>query len=225
MAKLILDLCGGTGAWSQPYRDAGYDVRLITLPDYDVTKVLIDEDAIIFLGQRAGVKDMRVRLVRVHGILAAPPCTEFSLANTRQTYALRPNWAEGLVPVRACEDIIRACMCKGYTKFWALENPFGHLRKFLGVPKLTFQAWWYDPVCYWSKKTDLWGYFSTPKRLVADEDRPARHTNQERDQWRHTPGWYKPECPPEYAHLNLDRAAIRAITPKGFAQAFFKANR
>ena len=34
--KIILDLCGGTGAWSAPYKDAGYDVRVITLPEYDV---------------------------------------------------------------------------------------------------------------------------------------------------------------------------------------------
>ena len=26
---IILDLCAGTGAWSQPYVDAGYDVRLM----------------------------------------------------------------------------------------------------------------------------------------------------------------------------------------------------
>lgn len=26
MSKIILDLCGGTGSWSKPYRDAGYDV-------------------------------------------------------------------------------------------------------------------------------------------------------------------------------------------------------
>lgn len=36
MSKLILDLCGGTGSWSKPYRDAGYDVRVITLPHYDL---------------------------------------------------------------------------------------------------------------------------------------------------------------------------------------------
>lgn len=34
--KIILDLCGGTGSWSKPYKDVGYDVRVITLPDYDV---------------------------------------------------------------------------------------------------------------------------------------------------------------------------------------------
>ena len=36
MSKIILDLCGGTGSWSRPYMEAGYDVRIITLPDYDV---------------------------------------------------------------------------------------------------------------------------------------------------------------------------------------------
>ena len=30
MTKIILDLCGGSGAWSAPYKAAGYDVRLIT---------------------------------------------------------------------------------------------------------------------------------------------------------------------------------------------------
>jgi len=35
--KIILDLCGGTGSWSKPYKDAGYDVRVITLPEYNVT--------------------------------------------------------------------------------------------------------------------------------------------------------------------------------------------
>ena len=34
--KIILDLCGGTGSWSRPWKLAGYDVRNITLPDYDV---------------------------------------------------------------------------------------------------------------------------------------------------------------------------------------------
>lgn len=62
MGKIILDLCGGTGAWSKPYKDAGYDVRVITLPDYDVLTYEPPEN--------------------VYGILAAPPCTMFSLART-----------------------------------------------------------------------------------------------------------------------------------------------
>jgi len=35
---MILDLCGGTGSWSKPYTDNGYDVRVLTLSDFDVTK-------------------------------------------------------------------------------------------------------------------------------------------------------------------------------------------
>lgn len=34
--KIILDLCGGTGSWSKSYRDAGYDVRVVTLPEHNV---------------------------------------------------------------------------------------------------------------------------------------------------------------------------------------------
>ena len=56
--KIILDLCGGTGSWSKPYKDAGYDVRLITLPDYDVRTF----DA---------TYDLKIDEKNVHGILAS----------------------------------------------------------------------------------------------------------------------------------------------------------
>lgn len=36
MREIILDLCGGTGAWSRPYKEAGYDVRIITPPGQDI---------------------------------------------------------------------------------------------------------------------------------------------------------------------------------------------
>ena len=59
--KIILDLCGGTGSWSRYYKAAGYDVRVITLPEYDVLTYVPPDN--------------------VYGILAAPPCTEFSILN------------------------------------------------------------------------------------------------------------------------------------------------
>jgi hypothetical protein len=60
--KIILDLCGGTGSWSRPYKEAGYDVRVITLPEYDVFAYDPPKGA--------------------YGILAAPTCTHFSLCRT-----------------------------------------------------------------------------------------------------------------------------------------------
>jgi len=41
--KIILDLCGGTGSWDKPYKEAGYDVRFITLPENDVTGYISPE--------------------------------------------------------------------------------------------------------------------------------------------------------------------------------------
>lgn len=80
--KIILDLCGGTGSWSKPYRDAGYDVRLVTLPDNDVRTY----------EPPAGV----------YGILAAPPCTEFSVAKGAQPR----DFAGAMEIVQVCFKII-----------------------------------------------------------------------------------------------------------------------
>lgn len=54
MKPIVLDLCGGSGSWSKPYQDAGYDVRIITLPEFDVRTFRWDGP-------------------QVYGILAAPP--------------------------------------------------------------------------------------------------------------------------------------------------------
>ncbi len=36
--KIILDLCGGTGSWAKPYKDAGYKVIRISIPEWDVNR-------------------------------------------------------------------------------------------------------------------------------------------------------------------------------------------
>ena len=98
--KIILDLCGGTGAWSEPYRKAGYKVITITLPDYDITKTIIGENDITFVGKEKGHLVMKSA---IYGILAAPPCTMFSFARTN---AKRPrDLQEGMECVRACLNI------------------------------------------------------------------------------------------------------------------------
>jgi site-specific DNA-cytosine methylase len=196
MEKIILDLCGGTGSWSKPYREDGYDVRIITLPDFDVTTYEPPEN--------------------VHGILAAPPCTEFSKAKNGSKR--QRNLSEGMETVRACMNIIWQCRQQGSLKFWALENPVGLLRQFLGVPKYSFYQWQFGTPQ--SKHTDLFGYFNPPKptvKTIPPELQNAQLSVNAR-RWGYTP------CPEEYRHLHLSRAAIRAITPPGFAQAFRRAN-
>ena len=121
--------------------------------------------------------------------------------------------------VKACLEIIWRCRIDGNLRFWALENPKGFLRQFLGKPALTFEQWEFGDRGI--KPTDLWGYFNPPAKTVFEKptDMTVGYCNRTNGR-----GMSIPICPPEYKHLGLDRAAVRAITPPGFAWAFFKAN-
>ncbi len=215
--KMILDLCGGTGSWSRPYKEAGYDVEVLTLPAWDVTKVEFESNAMEFIRQDTHYLDTKCVLYKdIYGILAAPPCTEFSIAKGNQPR----NLEAALEVVNSCIRIIHSCRLKGNLKFWALENPRGLLRQFLGIPHFTFEHWEYGNEQI--KPTDIWGYFKEPAKTVKVKPEQLTVKFGTRTNGR---GWAKPECPEEYKHMNLNRAAIRAITPQGFAEAFYKANR
>jgi hypothetical protein len=194
--KIILDLCGGTGAWSKPYKEAGYDVRVITWPEYDVMTFKPPEN--------------------VYGILAAPPCTMFSMA---RTVAKTPRDMKGAMEVvNACLRIISECQYSGKRlSFWALENPKARLRWFLGKPPLTMNPFDYgDRV---RKPTDIWGYFNLPKQ------NPVELTEEEKTKFgAHVEKL--PKLPDGYTGYQCSnkRAAMRAITPPMWANAFFKAN-
>lgn len=192
--KIILDLCGGTGAWSRPYKEAGYDVRVITLPENDVR---------LFIPPQGGV----------YGVLAAPPCTHFASSGARWWKDKgEAALLEGLSVLDACLRIITICR----PAFWALENPVGRMRHYLGAPALIFDPWEYgDP---YTKRTLLWGQFNAPVKTPCKpiEGIVESGHNQPRRRF------------PSKMHLippSANRATIRSITPPGFAQAFFEANR
>lgn len=223
--KIILDLCGGTGSWSKPYKDAGYDVRVITLPDYDVSDVVFSDDYIVFNKQTYEVNDIGIKYADVYGILAAPPCTEFSLAKTTAPRNLQ----DGMSVVRAVLEIIWKCQFNCKLKFWALENPKGLLVRFLGHPAFKFEQWQFGGTI--EKPTYIWGYFNNPKTTVFEKPYIEKFRNAIDNHNLNSREYASPKCPPEYAeYINRfsskeKRAAIRAITPPSFAHAFFKANR
>jgi len=95
-------------------------------------------------------------------------------------------------------------------KFWALENPgHGILNRFLGKPAFIFNP--YDFGDNYKKKTYLWGYFNEPKKSPIETDKPKFDKLLTK------------EIYPEF-YGKLTRQERRAITPPGFAQAFFDAN-
>lgn len=185
--KIILDLCGGTGAWSKPYRlAAGYDVRNITLPHFPLFDVQIG--------------DVRVYEppADVYGILAAPPCTMFSFC--RNTAKKPRDFQEGMEIVLACLHIIWKCRLNNKLQFWALENPINYLRQFLGKAPYVFRQWEFGDKGI--KPTEIWGHFNFPRKTVKQ----------------------KPKELTFLLDINKDRNVARAMTPPGFAKAFFEAN-
>lgn len=202
--KIILDLCGGTGSWSRPYKQAGYDVRNITLPEYDVREYTPPNN--------------------VYGILAAPPCTEFSVLNCFAENRKR-DFPKGLEIVNACLNIIKQCR----PNFWAMENPRGFLRHFLGNPRLTFQPWEYgDP---WTKCTDIWGDFIQPDKRYSEWSEVPNKLPLYIRNGRNKPNFaflHKSahSLIPQLAFTDpKSDAEFRAITPPAFAEAFYKSNK
>jgi len=212
--KIILDLCGGTGSWSRPYEEAGYNVRNITLPHRDVRTYIPPEN--------------------VYGILAAPPCTMFSFVRTN---AKKPRDLDGgMEIILACLNIIWECQKRidsdqqkySPLKFWALENPyFGMLRWFLGKPVFVFDPWEFGDA--YKKRTSLWGHFKEPFKthqnilevLTPKQIKKHKTNSQKLPKFDYMKSKdIHPETFGKY-----DRQTRRAITPKGFANAFYKANK
>lgn len=222
MSKIILDLCGGTGSWSKPYKDAGYDVRLVTLPDNDIRTWVLPKEPI-------------------YGILVAPPCTMFSDA---RTHAKTPrDLKAGMEIVEACLKLIWEAQYRissdqskvSPLKFWALENPwYGRLKWFIGKPNFVFDPWQFGDA--YKKRTALWGYFNDPVKthttiteVMTPQQIELHKTNSQ------TLPKFDMLLMPELKELkgvdNSDywkqtklRQTLRSITPQGFALAFYKAN-
>lgn len=179
--KVILDLCGGTGAWSKPYKDAGYDVRSIDINN-----------------------GMDVRLYNlpkenIYGILSAPPCTYFCRMRMCRGRPSDEQFMQGLSIVDAC---LRVTIMSNPI-FWALENPVGYLKLWIGEPKLKFNPCDYgDP---WTKKTWIWGNFNLPIRNPIEPIGPYIHRKKGK----------RGVCKNDKSN---------ATTPQGFARAFFEAN-
>lgn len=214
--RVIVDLCAGTGAWSEPYRKKGYTVIRVTLPDNDV-------------------RDYVPSGVVVWGVLAAPPCTEFAVSGARWWKAKaeqRPDLLKRAVEVvEACMRIIYA-VCPVW---WALENPVGRLKDWLGPYAWTFEPWQYgDP---WLKRTCIWGTARRPLPISGVTKPRGKKGRWQVSLMNHLGPTPTAEqiarlvrtkmIPADWVHRlgpSPDRATLRSITPSGFARAFCEAN-
>ncbi len=168
---------------------------------YDVRRITLPENDVHDLVPQKGV----------YGIIAAPVCAHFSLARTR---AKTPRDLKGgMKLVIACLNFIWGCRYLSKLQFWCLENPMGYLRQFLGKSVFTFNPC--DFGDRYTKKTDLWGYFNEPIKNPVD-------LNQTELALNYTNSRKLPSISDITSSTQADR---RAITPPGFARAFYEANK
>jgi len=194
--RIILDLCGGTGAWSRPYKETGYKVKVITWPLWDVR--LWPSRRSMEDRKSKELKSVEEYIGKVHGILAAPVCTVFSNAGAKYPRT-DEELIEALSLVDACYRIANVLQ----PHFFCMENPVGKLRKWYGPPAMSFQPCDYgDP---YTKRTLLWGWFNRP---IMNQVEPTEGSKM----WKN------------YGGKSSYTKQQRSITPSGFAKAFFEAN-
>lgn len=202
--KIILHLCADTGSDSQPYRnDKNYEV--------------------ICIGSKIGVENYHPPK-NVYGVIANPPCTNFS--SVRTSAKIPRNEEEGMRLVKECQRIISECN----PVFWVIENPAtGRLKNYLGEPKFTYQPWEFGSP--WSKKTALWGKFNCPeKKYKTWEDVPNKIPELYIRPGRNKPNMvylHKSSIKyiPEFNCFKVDSdMELRSLCSQKFAQEFYKIN-
>lgn len=216
--KVILHLCADTGSDTMPYEND---------PEYEVVRV----------GIAVGVENFSFKRWQafhgfeqeVHGIIANPPCLEFSTARSN---GKARNPEDGMFLVKECQRIIAEAKEAGHLKWWVIENPArGRLKDYLGAPRYEYEPWWYGSP--WSKRTALWGEFNIPERVYQNwEDVPKIDGLYVR------PGRGKPSLAfmhksaikliPEFDAIDHDRVdsdmEFRSLCSQKYAQLFKEAN-
>lgn len=213
--KLILSLCDRTGHWARYYEPSLYEVVTFDLSSgHDIRHLP-------YFGRT------------VHGILAAPPCTQFSIVAARyweRKDAVEPELLEeALSVVHACLSMIAIYN----PKWWALENPRGRLSRYLGPP-----AWSFDPFEYggwlapgeqtvpefppndgYCKTTFIWGSARKPE-IKPVEPEYAEYYSEYRARWHRASVIMRARPKRE----GVTVTELRSTTPLGFAKAFRAAN-
>ena len=143
MKPAIISLFDYSGNWSNPYKEAGFDVFRVDIKlEIDVLLVVKEDFP-----------------SNVYGILAAPPCTDFA-GSGAQYWKAKDADGRTEASLALIDKTLEIVSWYPDLKFWVLENPVGRLQKLrpqLGKPWY-FQPHWYgDP---WTKKTGLYGNFN-----------------------------------------------------------------
>lgn len=140
MKPILYDFCGGSGAWSEPWKKT-HQVNIITLPETDLLDINPGD------------------LEKPDVILFASPCTVWANSGARWWINRTPDEIFEHAAVLAHGLYLIAHM---KPRVWCIENPIGRMTKILGPPVARFNPCDYgDP---YTKMTYLWGEFNMPQK-------------------------------------------------------------
>lgn len=195
-SRVILSLFDHSGNWSRPYRENGYEVFQVDLKlGIDILDLTIED----------------MPFDRVHGILAAPPCTDFASSGA-QYWKKKDQDGTTEKSMNLVSKVLE--FVEHYKPvWWCLENPVGRLSTLfpeLGKPWYfnphEFAGWSTDPQLErYTKKTGLWGSFNLPQKHPLTPilgNSPIMKLGGRSEKTKE----------------------LRSITPQGFAKAFYLSN-
>lgn len=198
--KVVLSLFDKTGAWAEPWEQAGYQVYTFDIqndPEIGDVNNFSVEHFVENFGMFEGAD--------VYAVLAACPCTDFAVSGARH-FAEKD--ADGRTQLSV--QLVRQTLATiEYFKppIWAIENPVGRIEKLGGLPpwRLAFDPYMVGPHPY-TKRTQIWGRFNGDLPIA-----PVKPTEGSKMHSR-------------YGGRSQATKDARSETPEGFAYAFFMAN-
>lgn len=215
--KVIISLFDYTGAWAQPWRDAGYKVV-----QHDIKA---GSDVIFDSWIAEQIEEMRGDGMEIYGVLSACPCTTYAGSGARwwkdrhdkedvaelvKVFGPKApaSGAKSAVEfnnmlVDETRNLVRLANPTG---FHALENPIGRIQEKAKMPDPAFRFQPHNFGDPYTKRTQIWGDVKTDLP-VADVD-PTDGSKMQSQ--------YRGDDP-----LGKE---MRSTTPSGFAYAFFMAN-
>jgi site-specific DNA-cytosine methylase len=190
--KTIIVLFDYTGKMSEPWAEAGYTVLTFDLQDgvdvMDLSPEWFDEQGI--------------DVGNVYGIIAMPPCTDFTNASSRFWKKKDKNGSTEASKALVTQTL---SMIEHYEpKFWMIENPVGRIEEVTGLPQSRLMFDYSNFGTTSGKEEMLWGNFNNDMPL-ANVKRTKRKTD-------------------EVGGKSLKTKNARSATPEGFAYSFFMAN-
>ena len=245
MQKYVVSLADYSGAWAEPFIKFGYKVILVD-PKHGGERggqrgMVADmkpwvgkrSDDVYLLGATAGFAVCLFKMGRLFNfigapegevdvVLAAPPCTDFSVSGARW-------WAgkDERGDTKLSVQIVNECLDFIYwsrPRCWALENPVGRIAKMckrlspearLLFHPSDYAGWADDPSTEaYTKRTCLWGHFDTDLEKKPIEPVMYVGKNGKRGSYIWAKLGGKSERTKE----------LRSMTPIGFSRAFADRN-